>query len=239
MDYAAHVAAVERELASLDAALRVGPMDATVPTCPDWRLRDLAAHLGEFTALWSHLLCEATGRDKTPFPEVPGDDELPDWYRQLGADLLALLEVTPADTEVWTYVPADQSARFAARRCANELAVHRYDVQTVTGTAEPIEAELAADGIEEIFVMAGARDDPPEGSGRSLHLHSTDRGDEWTIVMGADGLDVRREHARADLALVGAVSDLELLLLQRPPIGHVERHGDEAALDAWYREFTF
>lgn len=238
MDYAAHVAAVERELASIDAALRAGPMDATVPTCPDWRLRDLAAHLGDFTALWTHLLCEATGRDKTPFSAVPGDDEIPDWYQQLGADLLALLEATPADTEVWTWLPEDQSARFAARRCANELAVHRYDAQTISGTTEPIEAELAVDGIEEIFVMVGARDDH-DGGGRSLHLHSTDRGDEWTIVMGSDGLDVRREHARADLALVGAVSDLELLLYQRPPIGPVERHGDGAALDAWYREFTF
>ncbi len=238
MDYAAHVTAVERELASLDAALRAGPMDATVPTCPDWRLRDLAAHLGDFTALWSHLLCEATGRDKTPFPEMPGDDEIPDWYRQLGADLLGLLEATPADTVVWTWLPEDQSARFAARRCANELAVHRYDAQTVSDTTEPIEAELAADGIEEIFVMVGARDDH-DGSGRSLHLHSTDLGDEWTIVMGSDGLDVRREHAKADLALVGAVSDLELLLYQRPEIGPVERHGDGAALDAWYREFTF
>ena len=57
--------------------------------------------------------------------------------------------------------------------------------------------------------------------------------------MNPDGLEVTREHAKGDLALKGAVSDLELLLYDRPPIGEVERFGDEAALDAWYRVFKF
>jgi hypothetical protein len=50
---------------------------------------------------------------------------------------------------------------------------------------------------------------------------------------------VRREHGPADLTLSGAVSDLELVFYDRPPIGPVERHGDEAVLDAWKQEFTF
>jgi hypothetical protein len=57
--------------------------------------------------------------------------------------------------------------------------------------------------------------------------------------MNPDGLDVRREHAKGDLALKGAVSDLELLLYDRPPLGEVERFGDESVLDAWYRVFKF
>jgi len=54
-----------------------------------------------------------------------------------------------------------------------------------------------------------------------------------------DGLQVRREHAQGDLALRGAVSDLELLLYDRPPIGPVERFGEQAVLNAWYRAFHF
>ena len=45
--------------------------------------------------------------------------------------------------------------------------------------------------------------------------------------------------AQGTLALRGAVSDLELLLYDRPPIGPVERFGQEAVLDAWYRAFHF
>jgi hypothetical protein len=77
------------------------------------------------------------------------------------------------------------------------------------------------------------------GNGETLHLHGTDRSDEWLLTLGADGLEVERRHAKGDLALRGAVSDLELLLYQRPTIGDVERFGDEKVLDAWHRVFTF
>jgi hypothetical protein len=35
------------------------------------------------------------------------------------------------------------------------------------------------------------------------------------------------------------VSDLEMLLYQRPPVGPVEQMGDKAVLDLFHREFTF
>ncbi|MBV8160782.1 MAG: hypothetical protein JO265_07655, partial [Acidimicrobiia bacterium] len=73
---------------------------------------------------------------------------------------------------------------------------------------------------------------------QTLHLHSAE-GDEWLITMDPSGLDVRREHAKGDLALRGAVSDLELLLYDRPPVGEVERLGDSTVLDAWYGVFKF
>ena len=39
--------------------------------------------------------------------------------------------------------------------------------------------------------------------------------------------------------LRAGVSDLELLLYGRPPLGPVQRFGDEAILDNWYRAFRF
>ena len=68
-------------------------------------------------------------------------------------------------------------------------------------------------------------------------LHPTHR--PRRIPLRPDGLDIRREHAKGDLALRGAVSDIELALYDRPPIGEVERFGDESVLDAWYRVFKF
>ena len=72
-----------------------------------------------------------------------------------------------------------------------------------------------------------------------MHLHGTDRGDEWLLTLDPGGLQVERRHAKGDLALRGAVSDLELLLYQRPTLGDVERLGDERVLAAWQRVFTF
>jgi uncharacterized protein (TIGR03083 family) len=241
VDYATHVGAVERETTALTVALD-GPLDLRVPSCPDWTVLELAQHVGEFTGFWTHVLCEATGRPKPSCPDIPSGDAAPvaEWYEQLAGQLIGELRATPPDTTVWTWVPDDKSARFAARRCAHELAIHRFDVELARGQPEPIEPAMASDGIEEIFVMARAHPAPSgRGSGETLHLHGTDHGDEWLIALTPQELQVERRCARADLTLRGAVSDLELLLYQRPTLGDVERIGDLATLEAWGRAFVF
>jgi uncharacterized protein (TIGR03083 family) len=245
MDYAEHVAAVEQEIAALVEALAAGPVDIKVPTCPAWTVADLADHVGAFTGFWTHVLCEGTGRHKTPFEERPADGgDTAAWFAGLGRSLLGELRATPPEQHVWTWVPERQNAAFVARRCAHELAVHRFDVQAARGATQPIDGALAVDGIEEIFVMIDRYADRGEegvgkGNGETLHLHATDRPAEWLIELTPAGLRVRREHAKGDLALRGAVSDLELVLYERPAIGPVERFGDEAVLGAWYRAFHF
>ena len=235
MEYAEHVAAVERETAAFARALMRGDADAQVPSCPEWTLRDLAKHVGGVQGFWTHVLAEGTGRPKPAFDDEPGPSAGL-WLVQIGGFLVNELKAASADTKVWTWNPADQSAAFAARRMAHETAVHRFDAQMAIGKPEPIEPALAADGIEEIFVMVDAWPESGRGEGQTLHLHSAE-GDEWLITMNPDGLDIKREHAKGDLALRGAVSDLELVLYDRPPIGNVERFGDESVLDAWYRVF--
>ncbi len=239
MEFAEHAAAAATAGAALADALDAGPLDVPVPTCPDWTLADLAVHVGEFAGFGTHVLCEGLGRPKTPFPDPPPPASLPGWYRELDAHLREVLAVTPPDAPMWTWVQSDQSAGFIARRCAHELAVHCFDAQMARGTARPIEAAVAADGIDEIFVMMAARGERHGGEGQTLHLHGTDRGDEWLLTLQSDRVEVEHRHAKADMALRGAESDLELLLYQRPALGPVERFGDPGVLDAWYRAFTF
>ena len=235
MEYAEHIEAVERETSAFTRTLMRGDADAQVPSCPEWTLRDLAKHVGGVQGFWTHVLAEGTGRPKPAFDDEPGPSAGL-WLVQIGGFLVNELKAASADTKVWTWNPADQSAAFAARRMAHETAVHRFDAQMAIGKPEPIEPALAADGIEEIFVMVDAWPESGRGEGQTLHLHSAE-GDEWLITMNPDGLDIKREHAKGDLALRGAVSDLELVLYDRPPIGDVERLGDESVLDAWYRVF--
>jgi len=235
MEYAEHIEAVERETSAFTRTLMRGDADAQVPSCPEWTLRDLAKHVGGVQGFWTHVLAEGTGRPKPAFDDEPGPSAGL-WLVQIGGFLVNELKAASADTKVWTWNPADQSAAFAARRMAHETAVHRFDAQMANGNPEPIEPALAADGIEEIFVMVDAWPESGRGEGQTLHLHSAE-GDEWLITMNPDGLDIKREHAKGDLALRGAVSDLELVLYDRPPIGDVERFGDESVLDAWYRVF--
>ncbi|HEV3353338.1 MAG TPA: maleylpyruvate isomerase family mycothiol-dependent enzyme [Acidimicrobiales bacterium] len=237
MDYATHIEAVERETSAFTRALMRAEADAQVPTCPDWTVRDLAKHVGGVLGFWSHVLADGTGRPKPQFDDEPGP-AAGLWVVQVAGLLINELKAANADTEVYTWNPNDHSAGFVARRMAHETAVHRFDAQTAIGKPQAIDSALAADGIEEIFVMVDAWPKSGRGDGQTLHLHSAE-GNEWLVAMNPDGLDVRREHAKGDLALRGAVSDLELLLYDRPPIGEVERLGDESVLDAWYRVFKF
>ena len=245
MDHGDRADAVERELAALVAAVAAGPLDARVPTCPEFAVDDLAQHVGEFCGFWSHVLCEGTGRPKTPFTDGAGAEDRVAWLEGLGESLVGELRATPPETEVWTWYPPDQSAAFVGRRCSHELSVHRVDAQLARGPADPVEAALAADGIDEIFVLLHS-DRAPGGTDhhdrqvQTLHLHGTDHEPaEWLITLGDDAVRVEREHAKGDLALKGAVSDLEMLLYQRPTAGTVERFGDESVLDAFHRVFTF
>jgi uncharacterized protein (TIGR03083 family) len=244
VDHGTRIEAVAGETAAVAATVRDGPLDVRVPTCPDWSLGQLIDHVGGFTGFWTHVLCEGTGRPKTPAPDMPDAADgaaVAEWYEALAGHLLDELWATPPDTEVWTWAPADHTAGFVARRCAHELSVHRTDAQRARGRPDPIDAAVAADGIDEIFFMITNWDGGggAGGSGQTLHLHGTDRGDEWLIALQPDGLSVERSHGKADLALRGAVADLEMVLYQRPPLGEVERVGDEQVLDAWYRTFTF
>jgi uncharacterized protein (TIGR03083 family) len=242
MDYAQHIDAAEYHAELFAAAIAAGPLDARVPTCPDWTVRDITEHVGGFTPFWAHVLCDATGRPKfetTPMPDG-SPAEVADWYRGLAAHLVEELRATDPDATTWTWVPDQQNAAFIGRRCAHELAVHRHDIESSRGTPEVIAPVLAADGIDEIFVMIRAWSDGNggRGQGETLHLHGSE-GDEWLITLAPDGLQVDHSHAKADAALRGRVADLEMVLYSREPIEPVEQFGDDAVLDAWKVAFTF
>ena len=249
LDYPQHVKAVSRAIATFGQAVAAGPLDARVPTCPEWDVAALVHHVGGFTGFWTHVLAEGTGRDKPTYAEPPltdGPDAVAQWWVEVGDALLGELRAADPDTTVWTWAPSDQTAAFIATRCVHELAIHALDAQLARGDAQPIDPAVAADGIEEIFVMmeawrANGQHERGifEGGGETLHLHGTDEGrnDEWLLTLGADGLVVERTHAKGDLALRGAVSDLELLLYDREPLGPVESFGDERVLDVWRTKF--
>jgi uncharacterized protein (TIGR03083 family) len=233
MDHATRLAAIERETQAFVDAVAAGPLDVRVPTCPDFTVDVLAEHVGRFCSWWTHVLCEGTGRPKPPYSEELGATSRVDWLRTIREHLLTELAVTPPET-----------AAFVARRVSHELAIHRVDAQLARGHADPVEPELAADGIEEIFVLLYAvervQSDAPRPGGETLHIHGNDYVPaEWLLTFTEDGVDVRREHAKGDLALRGAVSDLEMVLYRRPTVGRVERFGDERVLEAFHRHFTF
>ena len=85
MEIAEHIAIVQREGELLALAAQRTSLDAPVPTCPDWTLRDLVRHVGGVHRWAATIVSESRGRPHDPFAELeafwPSDAGLVDWFR--------------------------------------------------------------------------------------------------------------------------------------------------------------
>ena len=229
-DYLAHLTHDGGRIADLAR----GNLDAPVPTCPEWSLRDLVVHTGFVHRWFSAATRERTdGPPEFPSQAPPEDgDALAEWLRSGVDDLVTVLRDLDADTPRWTWFTPDQTAGWYFRRAAQETLVHRIDAELAAGAVTDVDAELAVDGIDEmcdVFIPA-SNGRPIGGDGKTLHLHATDAAGEWLLTLRADGVDVARGHAKGDAALRAAARDLLLLVWGRDPLGEVEHFGDEAVI---------
>ncbi|WP_405750746.1 maleylpyruvate isomerase family mycothiol-dependent enzyme [Streptomyces sp. NBC_01411] len=237
------------------AALAGADLTATVSTCPEWSLGELTRHVGR-AQRWAETIVRTKATEAVPPEQVPdsagpGDDDpdaLSDWLAAGAARLAATLRAAGPDAEVWTWA-ADQRTGFWARRMVHETAVHRADAALTAGVPFEVEADVAADAIDEwldILVFAQASGDKSvadlRGAGRSIHLHATDAaGAEWLIEFGDDGFTWRRAHEKATVALRGPLTDVLQVFYRRLPAGsdQVEVLGDRELLDFWLERASF
>jgi uncharacterized protein (TIGR03083 family) len=215
-----------------DAAGTAGSQ-TPVPTCPDWTVEDLVRHCAGGD-LWARIIVETGSRESAPrdLPaDAPTGAELVPYFRDGARQLVAALAAKDPTASVWTFSPADRTARFWYRRRAHETAVHRYDAESAAGAPGPLDAELAVDGIDEFLTVflprlaAGLAEDMA-----SIHLHCTDTEGEWLVRREGDDVVVTREHAKGDVAARGAASDLMLFLWGRVPADRLQVFGAADAL---------
>lgn len=238
MEISEHIAALRDEGELLaEAAAAAGP-DAPIPTCPDWKMRDLVRHIG-IVHRWAtvHVAEARTERADGVEEEVgagPDDADLVDWFRAGHAALVDALESAPPDLECWGFLPAPSPLAFWARRQCHETAIHRVDAQRALGPISPIPSLVAADGIDELLscfiTRRGGRlqsDEP-----RTLGVHATDTNDDW-LVRIADRVETARGHDDAECILSGSASDLDMFLWNRRDLDGLHVSGDRALLDLW------
>lgn len=226
-----YVSAIVEEF---DALAQAAGRDLTVrvPTCPEWSTADLVYHVADVYWSWRAVVEQRRTESSTgEFAPRPADEDLVAWAGDEARLLANLLEVTDPHTRVWTWAPQKDVA-FVQRRMAQESVVHRVDAELAAGFRRPVPPDLAADGVDE-FLAFFLPDEPASlaGPGESVHLHATDSGDEWLVTVRDGALTTEREHAKGDVAVRAAVSDLLLLLWRRVHPEDVEVHGDRSALD--------
>jgi uncharacterized protein (TIGR03083 family) len=223
------------------AAAAEGHLDHEIPSLEGWTVAHVIDHTGSGDQWVTGILGGLSGRESLERVEAgPSGDALLPWFRDQEAALQAALAAIPEGATGWTLQGRDRPLTFWRRRRAQENAVHRWDVESAGASPSPIDAELAIDGVDEMFEVFVPRM-PAEklaGEGQTLHLHATDPGlaegaGEWLITMGPDGMTWEHGHAKGDVAARAPASDLLLFLWGRVPPSRLEVFGDAALLDLW------
>ena len=223
----------------VDAAEQAG-VDAAVPTCPDWAVRDLLGHIGRVHR-WAATFVD--GRTEPPrgdheLATVPdADDELAGWVLEGLAALVAAIRNAPADRECWTFLPAPTPLAFWARRQAHETAIHHVDAASAAGIDVAIDTRLAVDGIDELLLGFFNRPrgrllaDPPV----TLGVRAVDGrdGDEWSMRIDGNGRETNRGLARGECIVSGPAAALYRFLWNRSGDDALTVDGDRRVLDLW------
>jgi uncharacterized protein (TIGR03083 family) len=209
-------------------------LDAEVPPCPGWTVRDVVVHTG---AVYSHKV--ACMR----LPEGPehvddwnhgpseGQDTI-EWFNERYDELVAELTARGPEASSYTWYDPDRTVGFWYRRMAQETAVHRVDVESAFDSITSVEHDLAVDGIDEVldlFLVYQADDVGPNGPG--LGTVAVRTGDHiWRLTLTADDVALSREPGPADAVVSGEPSELLLWLWGRRPDSAVSTEGDSDLL---------
>src|SRR6266568_1840821 len=208
METTEHLNRLREEGPRLAAAAGRAGLDAPVPTCPGWLVRDLLSHAGGVHR-WaaSHVAGRRpkplTPDEVAPLFAAPGDDKLVEWYRDGHAELVATLSGA--------------------------------DAASASGPVGDVPAAFAADGIDELLFGFFSRPvsrlvaDPP----RSLAVRATDVDAAWTVHIEPQTRRVTAGLAPADLTVAGPASRLYLLLWNRRDESGLAIDGDPGVLDVW------
>jgi uncharacterized protein (TIGR03083 family) len=230
-----------RHDASAMAIAAAKNLDANVPSCPGWTIADLLAHTSSVhrgkAAAVANSLIEKDDFAKAQTIDIPPREELVGWFQDGVEELISVLATSNPSSPVWNWSATEaHTAAFWPRRMAHETAIHRWDAEAAVGTPEPIESELATDGVDEfLFVFVPTETSSFEAIGKTLHLHRTDGAGEWFIRVESSGVRVIREHAKGDVALRGTASNIDLLLWRRIASIGVETFGDRDLLARFLR----
>jgi uncharacterized protein (TIGR03083 family) len=189
VEIAEHIGALRDQGTLLaEAAGRAG-LDAAVPTCPPWAVKDLLRHTG-YVHRWAarHITeCPPRVLDGPSEAEIlrrgAPDPDLIAWFIAGHAALAGTLVAADPALECGTFMDAPSPLAFWARRQAHETAIHRADAESAGGARPEYPPDFAADGIDELLMGFGARRKyrPVSSGGDGLRFRTTDTGHAWHL----------------------------------------------------------
>lgn len=228
-------------------------LDATVPTCPGWTVRDLVAHQGMVHRWAASHLRRSPVTDTAALEQAGrGSADLLGWFDEGATDLLQALVDAPDDLAGRPFLLDAPAPRlFWARRQCHETTIHAVDALAARLGRPPraeetwIRPAVALDGIDELLTgfvprpRQGVTHDPglrvvvaPDAAGRA-----------WLLELAPDRPAVTTRLARspgdaspeADAVITGGPVEVLLRLWSRAgePRDAVERWWADTVTVAW------
>ena len=235
METSDYLRAVEAQGALL-AASASGALDLPVPSCPGWTVARVVDHTGKVHRhVADRVLRGSTTAEDVVRVTAPEGSALVPWFEEGLAALVEVLAAADLDRPVWNWSLTAQTGAFWPRRMAQETSVHRTDVQLARGVADPIDARLAADGIDEFFEVCLPPDlDALAGDGGTVVVRATDAQAAWSVTALPGGAEISRgapAGAEPAATIAGGASDVLLVLWRRLGAGAVDVSGDRGLVD--------
>lgn len=252
MNRESHLEALTAAIDRLVRDATAAGVDAPVPTCPGWTVRDLLAHQGAVHR-WAtaHLTADSDGTrawDRFEQEGLAHADPV-GWLGEGGATLVAALESAPADLEALVFLKDAPAAReFWTRRQCHETTIHAVDALAAHHRGMPpahlceIPSPVAADGIDELLTGFLPRGKYALRSEEPLRIavRPSDLDRAWIVEVSADPLVSTRHTPDAvelddvDVTFSGSAAELYLGLWNRGD----EFVSDDADMLARWRELA-
>lgn len=209
-------ALLDRDYARM-VELAASALTAQVPACPGWTGEDLIRHTAMVYLHKAESIRTAAKPVGTWPPAELGQLEPVHALQQCYARLMDQFDTHEPSDPAFTWMKDDQSVGFWIRRLAHETSIHRYDLESSLGVAEPIDPDLAVDGIDEVLTVMLVRSKPDDAAtGSTVTLRST--GLAWTVTINSAVVTLERQVSdRADAQVSGKPTELLLWLWGRGP----------------------
>lgn len=204
-------------------------LDAPVPSCPGWTVRDAVEHTAE---VYLHKVACMHDK-KAPDPWPPARDDTSPVEHLRAAHEALLTELTSRDplefAETWWW--DERTVGFWGRRMAHETAIHLADVELAHGDVSAIDPVLAVDGVDEVlrqFLAGDWSDEPVAGPpGATIRVRTGDHG--WRVVMEPAAIVAQVDkwpHVPVGAVLTGPAEPLYRWLWGRGPDDELTAEGD-------------
>ena len=216
--------AIEVHAALLVDAAQTAGLDAPVPTCPGWSVRDLVQHTESVYRHKTATVLAASSGESPPWSDVGPEADLATFQRALD-NMRHTFEKVDLSAECWTWCAHTHRADWWVRRMAHETVIHAADAVVAAGGSPEIEADLAVDGVDELldeFLVGGPSWGSVQPGSTRIDLLSTDRA--WALRFAAfSGTSPN----------TGKTHDLDTLVIDAEGTPDAVVDIDPATLDLW------